>query len=305
MVVDQPACDYDASNVRSGGIVLGFTGGTMDFAVWESAFASAVREMMQRVVAYLPNVAAALGLVLLGWAVAWLARAVVSKGLAAGLGLLLRQRSFGRAVERTRLGPGFVKALSAVVYWFILALFVAAAVERLELTIAASLVSAFAALLPRVLIALLIVFAGVIAGQVVYAAVQRTASAAGIAQAALLARAAQMLLIFFGIVTAADQLGIQSTLLTVVVATAVGAVLGGATLAFGLGSGAEVGNIVAIFYVLKNYRVGQVVRIGGIEGKIVGITQTGVFIASPEGRVLVPGRRFTEEPSTLITGGQS
>jgi small-conductance mechanosensitive channel len=277
----------------------------MDFAVWESAFASAVREMMQRVVAYLPNVAAALGLVLLGWAVAWLARAVVSKGLAAGLGLLLRQRSFGRAVERTRLGPGFVKALSAVVYWFILALFVAAAVERLELTIAASLVSAFAALLPRVLIALLIVFAGVIAGQVVYAAVQRTASAAGIAQAALLARAAQMLLIFFGIVTAADQLGIQSTLLTVVVATAVGAVLGGATLAFGLGSGAEVGNIVAIFYVLKNYRVGQVVRIGGIEGKIVGITQTGVFIASPEGRVLVPGRRFTEEPSTLITGGQS
>lgn len=277
----------------------------MDFAVWESAFASAVREMIARVVAFLPNVAAALGLVLLGWGVAWLARAVVSRVLAGGLALLLRQRTLGRAVERTRLGPGFVTALSAVLYWFILALFVAAAVERLELAIAASLVSAFVSLLPRVLVALLIVFAGVIAGQLAYAAVHRAAAAAGVAQAALLARAAQFALVFFGIVTAADQLGIQSTLLTVVVATAVGAVLGGATLAFGLGSGAEVSNIVAIFYVLKTYRVGQVVRIGGVQGEIVGITQTGVLIASPEGRVLVPGRRFTEEASTLVAGGRS
>jgi small-conductance mechanosensitive channel len=114
-----------------------------------------------------------------------------------------------------------------------------------------------------------------------------------------------VVLVFFGLVTAADQLGIHSTLLTVVVATAVGAVLGGATLAFGLGSRVAVSNIVAIFYLLKTYRVGQTVRIGDIEGEIVEITQTGVFIASPTGRVLVPGRCFSEQTSTLVTGGPS
>jgi small-conductance mechanosensitive channel len=277
----------------------------MDFAVWETAFASAVRDLLQQVAAYLPNLAAAAGLVLLGWAVAWLARAIVSKILTGGLALLTRQRALGRAVERSRIGPGFISALAQVTYWLILALFIAAAVERLDLPIAASLVSTLVAFLPHVLVGILIIFAGVIGGQVAYAAVQRAAGAAGIAQATLLARAAQVTIIFFGIVTAADQLGIQSTLLTVVVATAVGAVLGGATLAFGLGSGAEVSNIVAIFYVLKTYRVGQVVRIGGIEGEIVGITQTGVLISAPEGRVLVPGRRFTDEASTLVAGGRS
>jgi small-conductance mechanosensitive channel len=276
----------------------------MDFAVWESAFASAVREFGQRAVAYFPNVATAIGLFVLGWLVARLARAIVTRSLTGGLGLLMR-RGVGRAVEQSHVGPGFIKALGAVVYWFIIALFASAAVERLELTIAAALLTSFAAYLPRVVIGLVIIFGAVVVGRVAYAAVYRTASAAALPQAVILARGVQVVLVFLGAVTAADQLGVQSTLLTVVVAVAVGSILGGATLAFGLGSGGEVSNIVAIFYVLKNYRVGQVVRIAGIEGEIVRITQTGVHLSAPEGQVLIPGRRFTEEASILVTGGRS
>jgi len=275
----------------------------MDFSVWESAFATALREFGQRAAAFAPNLAAAAGLLLLGWLVARIARAVVTRSLSGGLGILLRQRGVGPAVERSHLGPGFVRVLGAVIYWFIFALFIAAAVERLELAVAATLLATFAAYLPRVVLGLVILFGSVIVGHLAFAAVNRAASAAALPQATLLARATQATLIFFGVVTAADQLGIQSTLLTVVVAVAVGSVLGGATLAFGLGSGAEVSNIVAIFYVIKNYRVGQVIRIAGVEGEIMKITQTGVLIAGPEGRVLVPGRRFTEEASVLLTGG--
>lgn len=277
----------------------------MDLAVWQSASASALREFAARTVAYLPNLAAALGLVLLGWIVAWLARAVIVRVLGTILGWLMRRPFLGRAVERSRLGPGFATVIGHVVYWFVLLLFVAAAVERLELTIAAAMVSAFAALLPRVLVGLVIVFGGIVAGQMAFAAVLRASTAAGLSQATLLARSVQVILIFFGIVTGADHVGIQSTLLTVVVATAVGAVLGGATLAFGLGSRMAVSNIVAVFYLLKIYRVGQVVRIGDVEGPIVEITQTGVLIASPEGRVLIPGNRFSTEASTLVAGGRS
>jgi small-conductance mechanosensitive channel len=277
----------------------------MDFAVWESAFASAVTEFLQQAAAYLPSLAAALALVLLGWVVAWLSRLIVSRLLGGATALAMRQPAIGRALERTGLGQGFTTLLSRVVFWFVLALFIAAAVERLHLPIAAALVSAFAAFLPRVLVGLVIVFAGIVAGQISFATVYRTAVAAGLPQAGLLARSVQLILVFFGIVTAADHVGIQSTLLTVVVATAVGAILGGATLAFGLGSRTAVSNIVAVFYLLKTYRVGQIVRIGDIEGEIVEITQTGVFIAAPAGRVLVPGQRFSEEASILVAGGRS
>jgi small-conductance mechanosensitive channel len=277
----------------------------MNLAVWKTTFASAAAELVTRVVAYVPSLVAAAGLVLLGYLVAWASRALLTRALTGSLSLAARRVSLGQAIERTRLGPRFIAVLSGVVFWFILALFVAAAVERLQLTIAASLVGAFVVFMPRVLVAIVLVFSALVAGHVAYGGVQRAASIAGMAQATLLGRAVQMILVFFGIVTAADQLGIQSTLLTVVVATAVGAVLGGATLAFGLGSRVAVSNIVSVFYLLKTYRVGQVVRIGDVEGPIVEITQTSVFIDTPAGRVLVPGRCFSETASTLIAGSQS
>ena len=59
--------------------------------------------------------------------------------------------------------------------------------------IAAALVSAFAAFLPRVLVGLVLVFGGIIAGQMAFGAVQRASLAAGLPQAALLARSVQVL----------------------------------------------------------------------------------------------------------------
>ena len=274
----------------------------MNLGVWETAFAAAVGDFIRN---YLPNLVAAIGLVLAGWVVALAAQSAIARVFGGGLALLSRRPALGRAIALTRLSPGLVQLLARVVFWLVLLLFIAAAVERLQLTIAAALVSAFVAFLPRVVVALVIVFGSIVAGQLAYSAVTRGASAARLPQAPLLARAVQVMLVVFGALTAADQVGIQSTLLTVVLATAVAATLGGASLAFGLGSRVAVSNIVGMFYLLKTYRVGQVVRIGDVEGEIVEISQTGVFIASPAGRVLVPGRRFSEEPSVLVAGGRS
>jgi small-conductance mechanosensitive channel len=274
----------------------------MNFGVWETAFAAAVGDFIRN---HLPNLVAALGLVLVGWLVALLARGLIARVLGGGLALLSRRPAVGRAIALTRFSPAMIAILGRVVFWLVLLLFVAAAVERLQLTIAAALVSAFVAFLPRVVVALLIVFASIVAGQLAFSAVGRAAGAARLPQAPLLARAVQVTLVVFGVLTAADQVGIQSTLLTVGVGTAIAAALGGASLAFGLGSRVAVSNIVGMFYLLKTYRVGQVIRIGDVEGEIVEIAQTGVFIASPAGRVLVPGRRFSEEPSVLVAGGRS
>jgi small-conductance mechanosensitive channel len=275
----------------------------MDVSSWQSELTATLLEVVHRARTFLPILLGAALLLAIGWFVAWLARLVTARALAGLLTMISRPRVLGRALAHTGVGPSVVAIVGNLVYWLVLILFAAAAIERLELQIAATLVGSVAAFLPNVLLAVIIVFGAMLAGQVAGAAVTSAASATHLAQAALLGRATQALIVFLGIVTAADQLGIQSTLLTVVTATVVGVTLGGATLAFGLGSGLAVSNIIAVFYVLKTYRVGQLVRIGGIQGEILEITQTGVVIATPEGRVLVPGRRFSEEASTLLTGG--
>ncbi|MDX1409588.1 MAG: hypothetical protein R3330_15680, partial [Saprospiraceae bacterium] len=66
----------------------------------------------------------------------------------------------------------------------------------------------------------------------------------------------------------------------------------------------SVSNIIASHYVIKTYQVGQTVRIGDLEGRIVGISLTAVEIETPEGICLVPAHRFSEETSVLLKEGR-
>jgi len=81
----------------------------------------------------------------------------------------------------------------------------------------------------------------------------------------------------------------------------VGATLAGAGLAFGLGARTAVSNIISSYYVAQAYSVGQSVRVGGVEGKIVQTTPAAVFVAGPEGRVMIPAKQFSEQASVLLT----
>jgi small-conductance mechanosensitive channel len=277
----------------------------MDSALWTSTVANAARAFVDRAIAFFPNIAAAAALVLAGWLVAALLRLVTRRILTGLVGWLGRSALIGRALDRSGVGPGFANIVSRVVHWLVLTLFVAAAIERLDLPLVAELMNSLVAFFPRLLVAVAMVFAALLAGQMAHGAVASATARATLPQADLLGRTTQILIVFLGVATAAEHLGVHSTLVTVVLATILGAVLGGATLAFGLGSGPAVSNIIAIFYVLKTYRVGQLVRIGDLQGEIVDITQTGVLLAVPDGLVLIPGRRFSEEATTLIRRAQS
>jgi small-conductance mechanosensitive channel len=81
----------------------------------------------------------------------------------------------------------------------------------------------------------------------------------------------------------------------------VGTLLGGAALAFGLGARTAVGNIIGAHYVAQMYQVGQTVRVGEIEGRIVRTTAIAVVLDTPAGLVQVPARLFNEQPTTLIS----
>jgi small-conductance mechanosensitive channel len=80
--------------------------------------------------------------------------------------------------------------------------------------------------------------------------------------------------------------------------------LGAASLAFGLGARTAVGNVIAVHYLRKSYRVGDAVRIGSIEGEIAAITRTAVLLETPDGQVEVPASKFSEEISVLLSEGE-
>ncbi|MDO9461327.1 MAG: mechanosensitive ion channel, partial [Alphaproteobacteria bacterium] len=79
-----------------------------------------------------------------------------------------------------------------------------------------------------------------------------------------------------------------------------GALLGGVAIAFSLGSKSFVSNLIGARYLNKDYRVGESIRVGKIEGKIMEITSIAVVLETNEGRVTVPAQIFGEEVSLLL-----
>jgi hypothetical protein len=273
----------------------------MDPNLWTSALREPLVLFMQKVSGYLPTFLAAMALLLAGWLLARLLRAW-SIRLIGGLDRFIRGHRIEGWLRRIGLERPASDVVGGIVFWVVFLLFFTAATETLGLPVVATWLGGVSTYLPRVLVAVLIIFAGLLAGNLARDAVTTTASAAGIAYGALLGRIVYVVILLIAAVTGVDQIGIESRFLTATITIVIGAVISGVALAFGLGARTAVTNIIAAHYLRQNYRVGHTIKIGDVQGKIVEITNTAVILESTDGRVLVPAKAFSETVSVLRRG---
>jgi hypothetical protein len=263
---------------------------------WFTAF----RDVSQNLTAFVPSLLGAAAIVLIGWLLgrllAWAARRAALTFVAR----LSRHPSLAAAFDGNAASSQAPGVIAGFVFWVFFLFFLAAALESLGLPVVTSSLSRMAYYLPNVLAALLVVFAGIIGAKVMGAAASRAAGRTGTSLAPAIGATVRGTVILVAAVVAVEQVGIQADLLIVVVAVVVGSILAGAGLAFGLGARTAVSNIIASHYVAQTYQVGQTVRVSGVQGKILQTTPTAVFVAGPEGRVMIPAKQFGEEASTLI-----
>lgn len=269
----------------------------------EQEWFAGFRDVADSFTGFIPALTGAAVLLLAGWllgrALAWAAR----RGVHGLLTRLASRPALHGAIQSSGAATQAPAMIGGFVFWVVFVFFLAAALETLGLPVVTASLSRAAYYLPNVLAALLVVFAGLIAAKVVGGAVARAAAAAGMTFGPAIGGTVRGTVILVAVVVAIDQIGIQANILIVLVSVVIGATLAGAGLAFGLGARTAVSNIIASHYVAQAYRIGQTVRVAGIEGKIVQTTPTAVFITGPEGRVMMPAKRFGEEPSVLVSEG--
>ena len=256
-----------------------------------------LRGAAERLVAQLeasaPSLLAALGFLFAGW--------LVGRLLAGGVTRLIDRLAPGLEGRANRLISarlGIERRLAEVagsfVFWIVLAVFALAAVETLGLPVLAAWMGQLGALLPRLFLGGLIVVVGLLVGAVAREAATAAARAGGMERADFLGRAAQVAVVVTAIVTGLDQVGVDSRFLTSMLAVIVGGALGGTALAFAFGARTEVGNLVAMHYVRQVYRIGQLIRLGTVGGRIRAFTTTTVVLATDRGEAHVPGRMFSD-----------
>ncbi len=270
---------------------------------WAAVVSRTIEAQIERLIALGPNLLAALLIIAVGWALASLARSLVRRLVSTAVGRLSERAVLQRGFEQGDMHSRIPAAAGLAVFWSVLLLFIAGGVEQLGIQAVSTLLSDAAYYLPRVLVGLLIVVAGMVGGSVAAHWATATMAPAGVAQAQALGRVVHVVIVVVAVVVAADQVGIQSTFLMLALGIVLSVTLGGVALAFAIGCGPIVGNVVAAHYVSKRISKGQRATIDGRSGAVEEITATFVVLKSEEGETLVPARRFMEESSEIRGGG--
>jgi hypothetical protein len=268
---------------------------------FSDAIASATSTIFERLVANVPNLLGAVVLLLAGWAVARILRLVTRRAVLL-LEVLLAKLAGPSGVERLKVGRS-AAVLGAIVFWVVLLFFVTAATHVLGLQTFTDWLARLLDHLPAMAAGLLIVVAGYILASFVADLVSATATRLPAAQRIALARVAQGATLTVAILVGADQIGIKITFLAVLAAVVAAAVLGGVTLAVSLGARGYIANLIGAHYLRQAFSVGQRVRVGGHEGRILEVTPVSLVLETDEGRVSLPGRLFHEEAIVLILKG--
>ncbi len=259
----------------------------MEFDVWSQSFVAAMTTLWSKVASFVPDLIAALFIILLGFVIAKVVDAVLSKGLAKiGLDRLMGGAGVNKMLARIGITSSVSSIIGKVAYWFVVLTFLVSAAESLGLARVSSTLDVFTLYLPKVFGAALILLAGLLLSHLVNGVVRGAAESMGVDYASGLGRFVQGLLVIITVSLAIGQLQIETALLNMVIAIVLITFGTAAALALGLGSRQTVSQIIAGVYVRELYEVGDYIRIGDVEGSIEEIGTVKTSILTDDGQLV-------------------
>ena len=203
---------------------------------WDNLVAEPVRQMLTKILAYLPILLGALVILIVGWIIArvirgtidWLLKVVRFDKLAdkAGVSEILRKGDLKISAR---------EVVSGIVYWLIIIMVLVMAVDALGLPKASDVLAGLFAYVPNVIAALLVLVVAMFLASFVSGIVRTAAGNANLPKPEIFASISRWAIIIFAATVSLEQLGIASLLVTATFNIILGGICLALALAFGLG----------------------------------------------------------------------
>jgi small-conductance mechanosensitive channel len=263
--------------------------------LWGAQLIAVLQDTVGGLLTYVPVALTAAAVLLIGWLLARLIRALVRRTLQSMDWFF--GRVLMRSVERSRaLSRATSRSVSLVVYWIVLLIFAATALRILGGTLFDSWTAEILNYLPSAIGGVIIIVISLIGGTLVRHILEQASVGFGIGQSSLLGRLAQTVIVISGVVIGIDQFGVNVSFLIQLSTVTAAAVFGGIALVFALGTRQHLANLISAHYARKHYNPGDYIRVGAFEGRIVEITDGCVFLETELGDVSVPAHLFSQDP---------
>ncbi len=203
---------------------------------WSDVLVTSFRDVVERLAHVAPRLLAMVAVILLGWAVAAIARRLTIRvSRIADLDARCARWGLTASLSRSGIGQPPSQVIGQLIYWTILFVALLTSVEALEMPATAGLAAGVVRFLPNLIIAVLVWMAGWLLANFMAQAVLIAAVNAQVAQAPLLAGAVRWLVLIFAGAAALTQLGIAREMVLLTFGIAFGGTILALALAFGLG----------------------------------------------------------------------
>jgi small-conductance mechanosensitive channel len=263
---------------------------------WQTSVVDTWEAFASQVIAAAPQLLGAAAVLLAGWIIAQLLR-VSTRKLIRGIDTLWSSGAGEDSAGQLRAKRTHAIIAGNLVFWVTLTFFIATAAHMAGWEMLSDWMDSIVIYLPNLVSGLLIILGGFLLSNFVRKAVISAAESAGMAQSPVLARISQVVVIFTALLIGIEQIGVNVDFLTNVLIVIVGVLLAGPALAFGLGAGTLVANVIGAQYLRKHCRIGERMRLGDVEGSIVEVTQTSIVLDTEDGRAVIPAKQFHEHIS--------
>ena len=205
-------------------------------ATAENLIVQPVREMLTRIMAYLPVLLGALVILIVGW--------FVAKAIKRLVDWLLKVTRFDTLADKTGISEVLRKGdlkisarevISGLVYWLIILMVLVMTVDALGLPKSSDVLAGLFAYVPKVIAALLVLVVAMFLASFVSGIVQTAAGNANLPSPEIFAGISRWAIIIFAVTISLGELGIATLLVTTTFNIILGGVCLALALAFGLG----------------------------------------------------------------------
>ena len=195
-----------------------------------------VKGVIGQIGQFLVNVLLVILILIIGWVIAGVVKSLVTRALrAVKLDTISDRIELDSILAKGGIKYSLSELLGVISYWLILLITAVVAVNAVGLTTAATLLDKIVLYIPNIIAAIFILILGLFVATLLNNIVQTASTNAGLSQAKLLGKVAEVVIIVFVAAMALEQLGIGAKIIELTISIILASLGLAAALAFGLG----------------------------------------------------------------------
>ena len=256
---------------------------------WKDLTLESLGSMVRGIAEVLPNILGAIFALAIGW--------LVTKVIVFLLRKILKLTRVDRLTEKinetdlfgkTDLKFNITDVVVGFVKWILFLVFLIIAADIMNWKIVSVEIGNLLRYLPKLFSAIALFMIGLYIANFIKKAISGLFESMDFSGSKIVSRLVFYIILVIITITALNQAGVDTTIITNNVTIILGAFLLAFAIGFGLGSKDIIRDLLRTFYARKNYETGDRITIGDIEGVIVSIDNLSITLWTDKGKTILP-----------------